>query len=204
MAPEVVDAMQPLLNDYYGNPSALHWAGKPVKAILHKAREQVAKLINGSPGEIIFTSGGSEANNLALKGFYFKNIHKGKHIITSKIEHPAIINPCKFLEKIGARVTYVGVDQYGRVSPEEIKKAITKETILITIMHSNNETGTLQPINEIGKIADVHGIAFHTDASQSVGKVPVDVEELKVDLLTIAGHKLYAPKGIGALFIRDG
>jgi cysteine desulfurase len=204
LAPEVVDAMQPMLNDYYGNPSALHWAGKPMKAILHKAREQVAQLINSSPGEIIFTSGGSEANNLALKGFYFKNIHKGKHIITSKIEHPAIINPCKFLEKIGARVTYVSVDQYGRVSPEEIEKAITKETILITIMHSNNETGTLQPIHEIGKIADVHGISFHTDASQSVGKVPVDVDELKVDLLTIAGHKLYAPKGIGALFIRDG
>ncbi|NYE07208.1 cysteine desulfurase [Bacillus niacini] len=202
LAPEVVDAMQPLLNDYYGNPSALHWAGKPVKALLHKAREQVAHLINGSPGEIIFTSGGSEANNLALKGFYFKNVHKGNHIITSKIEHPAIINPCKFLEKIGARITYVGVDQYGRVSPEEVEKAITKETILITIMHSNNETGTLQPINEIGKIADKHGIAFHTDASQSVGKVPVDVNELKVDMLTIAGHKLYAPKGIGALFVR--
>lgn len=203
-APEVVDAMQPLLKDYYGNPSALHWAGKPVKAFLHKAREQVAQLINCSPGEIIFTSGGSEANNLALKGFYFRNQHKGNHIITSKIEHPAIINPCKFLEKIGARVTYVGVDQYGRVSPEEIEKAITKETILITIMHSNNETGTLQPINDIGRIADRHGIAFHTDASQSVGKVPVDVNELKVEMLTIAGHKLYAPKGIGALFIREG
>lgn len=204
LAPEVVNAMQPMLNDYYGNPSALHWAGKPVKAILHKAREQVAQLINGSPLEIIFTSGGSEANNLALKGFYFKNMHKGNHIITSKIEHPAIIIPCKFLEKLGARVTYVGVDQYGRVSPEEIEKAITKETILITIMHSNNETGSLQPIHEIGKIANKHGIAFHTDASQSVGKIPVDVDELKVDLLTIAGHKLYAPKGIGALFIRDG
>lgn len=204
LAPEVVDAMQPLLNDYYGNPSALHWAGKPVRALLHKAREQVAQLINCSPGEIIFTSGGSEANNLTLKGFYFKNVHKGNHIITSKIEHPAIINPCKFLEKIGARVTYVGVDQFGRVSPEEIEKAVTKDTILITIMHSNNETGTLQPINEIGRIADRHGIAFHTDASQSVGKVPVDVNELKVDMLTIAGHKLYAPKGIGALFVRDG
>jgi cysteine desulfurase len=204
LAPEVVDAMQPLLNDYYGNPSALHWAGKPVKAFLHKAREQVAQLINCSPREIIFTSGGSEANNLALKGFYFKNVHKGNHIITTKIEHPAIINPCKFLERIGARVTYVGVDQYGRVSTEEIEKAISKDTILITVMHSNNETGTLQPINEIGKIANKNRIAFHTDASQSVGKVPVDVNELKVDMLTIAGHKLYAPKGIGALFVRDG
>jgi cysteine desulfurase len=204
LAPEVVDAMQPLLNDYYGNPSALHWAGKSVKALLHKAREQVAELIACSPREIIFTSGGSEANNFALKGFYFKNQHKGNHIITSRIEHPAIMNPCKFLEKVGARVTYVDVDQYGRVSPAEIERAITKETILITIMHSNNETGTLLPIKEIGEIADRNGITFHTDASQSVGKVPVNVNELKVDMLTIAGHKLYGPKGIGALFVRDG
>jgi cysteine desulfurase len=204
LAPEVVDAMQPLLKDYYGNPSALHWAGKPVKDILHNARNQVSELISCSPREITFTSGGSEANNLALKGFYFKNLHKGNHIITSKIEHPAVLNPCKFLEKVGARVTYVGVDQYGRVSPEEIEKAITKDTILITIMHSNNETGTVQPIREIGEIAGKYKIAFHTDASQSVGKVPVNVNELQVDMLTIAGHKLYAPKGIGALFIRDG
>ncbi|WP_312471373.1 cysteine desulfurase family protein [Neobacillus sp.] len=204
LAPEVVDVMKPLLNDYYGNPSALHWSGKPVKGLLHKAREQVAELIGCSPREIIFTSGGSEANNLGLKGFYFKYRNKGKHIITSKIEHPAIINPCKFLEQVGARVTYVGVDRYGRVSPEEIEKAITRETILISIMHSNNEVGTLQPINEIGEIADRYGIAFHTDASQSLGKVPVNVNDLKVDMLTIAGHKLYAPKGIGALYIRDG
>ncbi len=204
LAPEVVDAMQPLLDDFYGNPSALHWAGKPVKEFLHKAREQVAELIACSPREIIFTSGGSEANNLALKGFYFKNQHKGNHIITSKIEHPAILNPCKFLEKVGAQVTYVGVDQYGRVSTEEIEKAITKDTILITIMHSNNETGTLQPIKEIGEIAERYGIAVHTDASQSVGKVQVEVNELKVDMLSIAGHKLYAPKGVGALFVRDG
>ncbi|WP_248734197.1 cysteine desulfurase family protein [Neobacillus rhizosphaerae] len=204
LAPEVVDVMKPLLNDYYGNPSALHWSGNPVKGLLHKAREQVAELIACSPREIIFTSGGSEANNLGLKGFYFKNRNKGNHIITSKIEHPAIINPCKFLEQVGARVTYVGVDRYGRVSPEEIEKAITRETILISIMHSNNEVGTLQPINEIGEIADRYGIVFHTDASQSVGKVPVNVNDLKVDMLTIAGHKLYAPKGIGALYIREG
>lgn len=204
LAPEVLSAMQPLLQDYYGNPSALHWSGKPVKEFLHKAREQVAELIACSPGEIIFTSGGSEANNLALKGYYFKNKHKGNHIITSKVEHPAIVSPCKFLEQVGARITYVGVDRYGRVSPEEIEKAITKETILITVMHSNNEIGTLQPIKEIGAIAERNGIAFHTDASQSVGKVPVQVNDLKVDMLTIAGHKLYAPKGIGALYIRDG
>ncbi|MEH7248981.1 cysteine desulfurase family protein [Neobacillus niacini] len=204
LAPEVVDAMQPLLHDYFGNPSALHWAGKPVKEQLHNARKQVSELIGCTPSEITFTSGGSEANNLALKGLYFKNQHKGNHIITSTIEHPAIMNPCKFLEKVGARITYVGVDQFGRVSPEEVEKAITKDTILITVMHSNNETGTLQPIKEIGEIAERYGIAFHTDASQSVGKVPVNVNELKVDMLTIAGHKLYAPKGIGALFIRDG
>ncbi|MEH7377138.1 cysteine desulfurase family protein [Neobacillus drentensis] len=204
MAPEVVEAMKPLLDNFYGNPSALHWAGRPVKELLHNARKQVAELIGCSPREIIFTSGGSEANNLALKGFYFKNRHKGNHIITSKIEHPAIMNPCKFLEQIGAKVTYVDVDRTGKVTLEEIEKAITKETILISIMHSNNETGTLQPIQTIGDIAKEHGITFHTDASQSVGKVPVNVNDLKVDMLTIAGHKLYAPKGIGALFIREG
>ncbi|MFC4799663.1 cysteine desulfurase family protein [Neobacillus sp. GCM10023253] len=204
LAPEVIDAMMPLLHDYYGNPSALHWAGAPVKEWLQKAREQVADLIGCSPREVIFTSGGSEANNLALKGYYFKNKSKGNHIITSKVEHPAVKNPCQFLEQIGARVTYVGVDQFGRVSAEEIEQAITEDTILISIMHSNNETGTLQPIQVIGNLAERHGIAFHTDASQSVGKVPVNVNELKVDMLTIAGHKLYAPKGIGALYIKDG
>ncbi len=204
MAPEVVEAMKPLLNDFYGNPSALHWSGIPVKELLQRARGQVSELIGCSPSELIFTSGGSEANNLALKGFYFKNRHKGNHIITSKIEHPAIMNPCKFLEQMGAKVTYVGVDRYGMVSPKEIEKAITKETILITIMHSNNEVGTLQPVKEIGEIAKRHGIALHTDASQSAGKVPLNVNELMVDMLTIAGHKLYAPKGIGALYIREG
>lgn len=204
LAPEVLDIMVPFLTDYYGNPSALHWAGKPVKEQLHNARSQVARLIGANASEVIFTSGGSEANNFALKGFYFKNLHKGNHIITSQIEHPAVMNPCRFLEKRGAKVTYVGVDKYGKVSVEEVEKAITKETILISIMHSNNETGTIQPIKEIGEIAKGHGVAFHTDASQSVGKVPVDVNKLKVDLLTIAGHKLYAPKGIGALYIREG
>jgi cysteine desulfurase len=204
LAPEVVESMQPLLNDYYGNPSALHWAGKPVKELLHIAREQTSALIGCSAGEIIFTSGGSEANNLALKGYYFKNRKKGNHIITSRVEHPAIINPCRFLEEVGASVTYVGVDRYGSVLLEEIEKAITKDTILISIMHSNNEVGTLQPIREIGRMAERYGITFHTDASQSVGKVPIDVNELKVDMLTIAGHKLYAPKGIGALFVKEG
>lgn len=204
LAPEVVNVMKPLLENYYGNPSALHWAGKPTKVLLAKAREQVAKLISSSPNEIVFTSGGSEANNFALKGYYFKNKFKGKHIITSKIEHPAIMNPSKFLKEIGAEVTYVGVDQYGQVSVKEIEEAIKSNTILITIMHSNNEVGTLQPINQIGELAQVHGIAFHTDASQSLGKVPINVKDLNVDMLTIAGHKMYAPKGIGALYIKNG
>lgn len=202
--PVVKDEMLPLLTNLYGNPSALHWAGQPVKETLNKARNQIAKLINGSPEEIIFTSGGSEANNFALKGVYFNKNIEGKHFITSKIEHPAIINPLRFLEGLGAKVSYIDVDQYGRVLPEEIEKAITSETVLITIMHSNNEVGTLQPIKEIGGIAKKYGILFHTDASQSVGKVPVDVNELNVDMLTIAGHKLYAPKGIGALYVRKG
>lgn len=204
LAPEVVEVMKPLLTDFYGNPSALHWAGVPVKDQLHTARRQVAQLLNCSSDEIIFTSGGSEANNTALKGYYFKNKEKGNHIITTKIEHPAIINPCKFLEQVGAKVTYVGVDEYGRVLLEEIEKAITDETILISVMHANNETGTLQPVQEIGELAKRYGIAFHTDASQSIGKVEVNVEDLNADMLTIAGHKLYAPKGIGALYVRNG
>ncbi|TKC18940.1 cysteine desulfurase family protein [Robertmurraya kyonggiensis] len=204
LAPEVVEVMKPLLTDFYGNPSALHWAGVSVKELLHTARKQVAQLLHCSSNEIIFTSGGSEANNTALKGYFFKNRQKGNHIITSKIEHPAIINPCRFLEKVGGKVTYVGVDEFGRVSVDEIEKAITDETILITIMHANNETGTLQPIEEIGELAKKNGIAFHSDASQSIGKVDVNVEDSNLDMLTIAGHKLYAPKGIGALYVKDG
>ncbi|MCM3094207.1 MULTISPECIES: cysteine desulfurase family protein [unclassified Cytobacillus] len=204
LAPEVADNMNPFLTDFYGNPSAMHWAGQPVKDKLNGARKQVSDLLSCSPEEIIFTSGGSEANNLALKGYFFKHLNRGKHIITSKIEHPAVIEPLRFLERLGAEITMVDVNEYGMVSPGDIEKAIREDTILITVMHSNNEVGTLQPIEEIGEIAREHKITFHTDASQSLGKVPVDVNRLKVDLLTIAGHKLYAPKGIGALFIRKG
>ncbi|GLB60135.1 cysteine desulfurase family protein [Cytobacillus sp. NCCP-133] len=204
LAPEVIDEMKPFLTDFYGNPSALHWAGKPVKEKLTFARKQVADLLLCSPDEVIFTSGGSEANNLALKGYYFKNKEKGIHIITSTIEHPAIVEPLNFLKRLGAEITRVGVNEHGMVSPIEIEKAIREDTILITIMHSNNEVGTIQPIEEIGKIAKKHGIAFHIDASQSAGKIPIDIDQLNADMLTIAGHKLYAPKGIGALYLRKG
>ncbi|UOF89631.1 cysteine desulfurase [Fodinisporobacter ferrooxydans] len=204
IAPEVAEAMKPFLTDYYGNPSTSHWAGKPARQAFEKARQQVANLLGCEPDEIIFTSGGSESNNHALKGVFFALKEKGSHIITTQIEHPAIINPCKFLEKLGAKVTYVGVDRYGQVSPTDIEQAITHETILISVMHANNEVGTIQPIADIAKIAKKYGVLLHTDAAQSVGKIPTRVDELGVDLLSVAGHKVYAPKGIGALYIKRG
>jgi cysteine desulfurase len=202
MDPMVAAAMRPYLEQAFGNPSSGHWASVPAKAALDKARAEVAALLGCEPDEIVFTSGGSEANNLALKGVFFSNNRKGDHIITTQVEHPAILGPCRFLERLGARITLLPVDRTGRVDLDDVRRAVTPRTILISIMHANNEVGTIQPISEISRIAREHGIPFHTDAAQSVGKIPTKVDELGVNLLTIAGHKLYAPKGVGALYVR--
>jgi cysteine desulfurase len=202
--PEVAEAMRPYLYEHFGNPSSSHWYGRRTKHAVEQARQQVAHLLQCAPDDIVFTSGGTEANNYALKGVAFANRHTGHHLITSTVEHPAVLEVCKYLETKGFEVTYVPVDATGRVAVEAVAEAIRPHTRLITIMHANNEVGTIQPIADIAALARHHGIFLHTDAAQSVGKIPTEVDILGVDLLSIAGHKLYAPKGIGVLYMRRG
>jgi cysteine desulfurase len=203
--PKVRDAMLPFLAEHFGNPSNTYIYGLQARLTLEHARTQVAALLNAAPEEIVFTSGGSESDNFAIVGAALANASKGKHIIASSIEHPAVLNTCRYLEqRLGFTVTVVPVDNHGMVDPEEIRRAITGETILISVMHANNEVGTIEPVEKIGEIAHEAGVLFHTDAAQSCGKIEVDVKRMNVDLLTLAGHKMYAPKGIGALFIKKG
>jgi len=203
--PEVARAMAPYFSKDFGNPSTLYSYGREAKGALEEAREKVARLIGAKhPEEIVFTSGGTEADNFALSGIAWANEKKGNHIITTSIEHHAIINICKFLEKRGFEVTYLPVDKYGLVDPHELKRAITDKTILVSVMHANNEIGTVEPIEEIAEITREKGVYFHTDAVQTLGHIPIDVEKMEVNLLAMSAHKLYGPKGVGALYIRKG
>lgn len=207
LAPEVAGAMRPFLAEAYGNPSSLHWAGVPARDAVERARSQVAALVGCDATEVVFTSGGTEANNHAIKGVFFSEKSRTKsrpHIITSRVEHPAVLEPCRFLETLGADITRLPVDRFGTVDPDDVHRAIRPGTVLVSIMHANNEVGTIQPIEEIARIAGEHGVLCHTDAAQSTGKIEVNVEALGIDLLTVAGHKLYGPKGVGALFVREG
>lgn len=201
---EVFKEMIPYLSIEYGNPSSLYSIGRSAKRTISEARRRVASLINCTPEEIYFTSCGSESDNTALKGIAYANKEKGNHIITSKIEHPAILNSCKNLENKGFKISYIDVDKDGMLNLEKLESEITDQTILISIMYANNEIGTIEPIREIAQIAHSHGIIFHTDAVQAVGNIPIDVKKMNIDMLSLSGHKLYAPKGIGALYVKNG
>jgi cysteine desulfurase len=202
--PEVVKAMLPYFSEIYGNPSSLHSFGQEAKRAVEEVRDKIASFISASPDEIVFTSGGTESDNFALKGVAFARRDKGDHIITTCIEHHAVLENCHYLEKQGFRVTYLPVDGFGIVDPDTVRKAITDKTILISVMHANNEIGSIQPIAEIGKIAKEKGVTFHTDAVQTFGHLPINVEELKVDLLSASAHKIYGPKGVGIFYIKKG
>jgi len=202
--PEVVEAMVPCLTEVYGNASSLHSFGREAHNAMEDARSRVARLINASPEEIIFTAGGTESDNIAIKGAAYANRRKGDHIVTSTIEHPAVLETCRSLEKEGFKVSYVPVDKDGIIEIESLRKAVTERTILITIMHANNEIGTIEPIEEIAEIAETKNTILHSDAVQSAGKIPIDLKEIGIDLLSISAHKIYGPKGIGVLYIRKG
>jgi cysteine desulfurase len=202
--PEVVEAMMPFFQDQFGNASSIHWAGREVKKYLDEAREKVAALMNADPEEIVFTGCGTESDNMAIKGVASTHQDKGRHIITSKVEHHAVLHTCQFMKDLGYEITYLSVDREGLIDLEELRRSIRPDTILVSIMFANNETGTIMPVQEIGAICREKGVLFHTDAVQAVGKIPIDLKKLPVDILSLSGHKLNTPKGIGAQFIRKG